>query len=602
MALYRITARNSVDATGTGLDAFDQDGGSGPNFLFVTAGAFLRTSDSYIGARLDDPQPWNLFVAGSITSEQSYGVFLTSGGLSNVQVLRGGHIEGGADGIGLDGNVNIRNSGTIVGTGTGAFEGNGIGMFGAGVRTITNFGTITGTSYSIFDIGEFSVSKITNFGTLNGNVELGYGDDVLVNWGRINGSVYGGAQPSSGTANLRITNHGTINGDLWAGDGADILVNRGVITQSVLLGSDFSIDPGNNFTNSGRVGGYIECSGYGDDIIVNSGVIAGSVSFGFGDSTLRNTGTINGDLVCVLVGSDGNETIINLGTILGEINLGAGDDTYIGGNRIDDISDSIGADKYSLGGGNDRFVAYNRDAADGIDTVDGGAGIDTYYALSLFGQGSPFAPLTINLDKVAHGGASANTAVGFQVGPGDKIFNFENVVGNPDTDFIYGSAAINKLDGFFGDDFLWGFGGNDVLIGFAGADTLVGGAGRDHLYGGFEDGTADNDGDTFVFEKILDSGNTVATRDVIFGFVDSGDLIDLAAIDAKTTNGAADDTFVFIGTNVGFSRIAGELRAYFNTAGQVIEGDVNGDGRADFSIQVDDSSHSIVLDTFDFIL
>ena len=39
---------------------------------------------------------------------------------------------------------------------------------------------------------------------------------------------------------------------------------------------------------------------------------------------------------------------------------------------------------------------------------------------------------------------------------------------------------------------------------------------------------------------------------------------------------------------------AGELRAYWTASGQVIEGDVNGDGVADFSIKITDSDHLII--------
>lgn len=36
--------------------------------------------------------------------------------------------------------------------------------------------------------------------------------------------------------------------------------------------------------------------------------------------------------------------------------------------------------------------------------------------------------------------------------------------------------------------------------------------------------------------------------------------------------------------------------------GDVLEGDVNGDGKADFSIQIDDPAHSRALTSADFIL
>jgi hypothetical protein len=56
------------------------------------------------------------------------------------------------------------------------------------------------------------------------------------------------------------------------------------------------------------------------------------------------------------------------------------------------------------------------------------------------------------------------------------------------------------------------------------------------------------------------------------------DRIDLRGIDADATT-RANDAFDFIGAQ-GFSGTAGELRF----AGQILEGDTNGDGLADFRI------------------
>jgi len=147
------------------------------------------------------------------------------------------------------------------------------------------------------------------------------------------------------------------------------------------------------------------------------------------------------------------------------------------------------------------------------------------------------------------------------------------------------------LSGNPGNDQLFGLGGNDTLNGGDGADRLYGGGGKDILTGG-------PDGDTFVFTSIKDSGVTRATRDVItdFNHIDDGDIIDLSAIDANITNTAGtNDTFNFLGTNVNFTGAAGELRAYWNKKGQILEGDVNGDKLADFSIQFLDRNHDVVL-------
>jgi Ca2+-binding RTX toxin-like protein len=201
----------------------------------------------------------------------------------------------------------------------------------------------------------------------------------------------------------------------------------------------------------------------------------------------------------------------------------------------------------------------------------------------------------------------------------DKITNFENADGGLGEDVIYGSAGANRLFGNAGDDHLFGFGGNDTLFGGTdedslsggagndrlfgedGADTLIGGAGKDELTGGSFSGSGDGFVDTFKFTAITDSGLTNATRDTIFDFEDGFDKIDLSDIDANTTIVGNDTFSTTIATNDSFGG-AGELRAITVASGWIIEGNVNGDTNADFSILVADAAHSIVWTDADFVL
>jgi hypothetical protein len=111
--------------------------------------------------------------------------------------------------------------------------------------------------------------------------------------------------------------------------------------------------------------------------------------------------------------------------------------------------------------------------------------------------------------------------------------------------------------------------------------------------------------DYFLYADVKESGLTNTTRDYIEHY-DANDLISLAEIDANTKNGAAtNDAFVFIGTNKTFDGVAGQLRAYWTANGQIIEGDVNGDAKADFSIEIRDPLQNITLSAtngVDFIL
>jgi serralysin len=121
----------------------------------------------------------------------------------------------------------------------------------------------------------------------------------------------------------------------------------------------------------------------------------------------------------------------------------------------------------------------------------------------------------------------------------------------------------------------------------------------DQLTGGFGTGA-----DTFHYTALSDSGITAGTRDLIADFNPSdGDKIDLSAIDANTKT-PGDDAFNFVGTNIptGFSGNPGQLHAFWNAVGQLVEGDVNGDKKADFSIEIADPTHAITLTSTSFLL
>ena len=152
----------------------------------------------------------------------------------------------------------------------------------------------------------------------------------------------------------------------------------------------------------------------------------------------------------------------------------------------------------------------------------------------------------------------------------------DTIAGAAGGDILFGDAGDDDMSGDEGNDELYGSSGNDIMDGGSGGDVLFGASGRDVMTGGSEN-------DQFVFTSLSDSKKG-ANRDVITDFSQvDGDFINLSGIDAKT--GGSDNAFKFIGTHV-FHHKAGELHCVQKGDFQIVEGDVNGDGKPDFQIEV----------------
>lgn len=155
-------------------------------------------------------------------------------------------------------------------------------------------------------------------------------------------------------------------------------------------------------------------------------------------------------------------------------------------------------------------------------------------------------------------------------------------------DIARASNAASTLRGGAGDDVLLGGRRGDALFGDADADRLVGGRGVDTLTGG-------EGADLFVFNTEADSGAGRKLADVIADFdAAAGDRIDLSRLDP---DGAA-RSLSFIGLGA-FSGTAGELRFGVVAGNALIQADLDGDGKGDFVIRVDDVT---TLAAADFVL
>jgi Ca2+-binding RTX toxin-like protein len=146
---------------------------------------------------------------------------------------------------------------------------------------------------------------------------------------------------------------------------------------------------------------------------------------------------------------------------------------------------------------------------------------------------------------------------------------FNTINGTANADILIGTNGRDRISGSGGRDTLYGGGGDDILIGGAGADLLIGGAGAD----------------IFQYNATTDAARATGilaplNREIIADFQSGIDRIDLSAVDANTLV-AGNQAFTFVGSRA-FSRVAGQLRY----ASGILSGDVNGDGVADFEIQM----------------
>ncbi|MBX9749807.1 MAG: hypothetical protein K5Q68_09355, partial [Roseococcus sp.] len=231
-----------------------------------------------------------------------------------------------------------------------------------------------------------------------------------------------------------------------------------------------------------------------------------------------------------LDGGEGNDSLFGLG----------GNDRLMGGTGADWLDGGLGADSMEGGADNDTYIVDN--AGDNVTEAAGG-GSDRVLASISYTLGA-------EMERLALSGTADLAGTG-----------------NPLANRLDGNAGANTLDGGEGNDSLFGLGGNDRLIGGGGVDWLDGGLGADSMEGGAG-------ADRFWFRDVIE-----ADGDVIADFsMEQGDRIDLRAMDAGA-DALGDQSFAWIG-GTAFSGVSGELRF----ADAILEGDVNGDGMADFQI------------------
>ncbi len=194
----------------------------------------------------------------------------------------------------------------------------------------------------------------------------------------------------------------------------------------------------------------------------------------------------------------------------------------------------------------------------GNDMLNGGNGNDT----ASYADQTSAVTVNLSVTKAQNTGAAGS----------DTLKSIENLIGGSGNDVLTGSLGANRIEGGAGNDTIDGGAGADRLLGGDGADTMLAGAGSDGLWGGLG-------ADTFVFKAIADSA--ISGPDIIWDFSHAeADKIDLRSIDANSVM-KGNQAFTLA---TSFSHKSGELVIATEGDHYLVQGDVNGDGVADFVI------------------
>jgi hypothetical protein len=404
------------------------------------------------------------------------------------------------------------------------------------------------------------------------------------------------------TNNLGIAFSTTIE-NLIAGSGDDTITGNSVGNVIRLnLGGNDTVDGGD-----GDDGFYFGGAFTGLDV-VNGGAgtldqvgLQGDYSAGV---TLTATSFSNLEMLVLLAGND--TRFGDPGTNFYSYNLTTADANVAAGQLFAISFNTLRAgENVTVNGSAETNGAFLTYAGLGIENLTGGAGDDGFY----FGEGR-FGP-----SETVNGGAGTMDQLGLQ-GDHTIIFGAGQLAGiemivclsaidarfNGDSGALYnynltmneGNVAVGGVLYISANQLIAGEtltfvgsaetdGGRFVVYGGAGADMIHGSLSNDTIYGnGGADGLVGNGGaDTFAYTDV--SHSTSAAPDFLSDFA-AEDVIDLSAIDANTVAGG-DQAFTFIGT-AAFSNTPGELRVIIQPGPYVIQGDINGDGVADLTINI----------------
>ncbi|MDA7424684.1 calcium-binding protein [Thalassococcus lentus] len=225
----------------------------------------------------------------------------------------------------------------------------------------------------------------------------------------------------------------------------------------------------------------------------------------------------------------------------------------------------FGPDLFGIDLGDDMLVPQR-----GPGEINGQGGTDTADYSNAGGR------VLVDLDR----DVSGETFVRFfeyGAASGNRFVSIENIIGGDHADNLRGDSGANHIAGGGVSDRLYGREGNDTLDGGSGFDAIFGNNGADTMIGG-------SGADRFIFFRASDSGVGDGNRDVITDFVSGEDRIEISRIDADLTTGGKQG-FDFIG-DAAFTGTGGELRYEQVGGNTIVQADRDGDGAADFEIEL----------------
>ena len=208
---------------------------------------------------------------------------------------------------------------------------------------------------------------VLNDGVLSGGSGVnmgGGGEDYLFNSSK--GEIYGYYGVSGSTSSNEIQNDGTISGTaegiFFQSGEMNTITNTGKINSvnAIYLYNETS----STIINSGVLSGTknaVNASSSDNLTIINSGLVEGAINISGTDSTVYNSGKIDGDVVL----GDGTNTFNGHGgTVSGTITGGTGADVIRAGDDGETMAGGAGHDRLQGGAGADTFAFSSYSSAD----------------------------------------------------------------------------------------------------------------------------------------------------------------------------------------------------------------------------------------------